>query len=121
MAQRIGGIQDVELIHCDVGPESVCATVGYKIPYQTLGFSTADDFWAILLGQMGGMDPILKILKEILQKNAPFLEGHMSKEFGSTQAMWKWLIAPQGDTRFYSLKACTPDLLQFATEVEVKA
>lgn len=121
MCQRLGGIQDISLDDVCLSPETIEVTVRYKVPYKSIGFSQEADFWEPFLGQAGAYGSILQTVKELLQKNAPFLEEGMHQEFGGKEVLWKWLNVPETDTRFYALEKCTPDLLQFSTAAEVKA
>lgn len=121
MVQRIGGIQDVTVVGISVMPEATEVTLSYKIPYTTLGFTKECDFWANFLEAGGAFGEGLTKLKDLLQRNAPFLETVIRDELGpDAELKWQWLNVPDEDTRFYAAEKCTPDLLRFVTVLEAK-
>lgn len=119
MAPRHGGIQDLTITGSSTSPAGTRIGVSYKIPYRTLGFSQETDFWSFFLDQSGSFAPVLANLKELLQRNTPFIEPTLVQQFGPASFLWKWLVSPDADTRQYSLAKCTPDLVLFTTSVEV--
>lgn len=120
MAQRIGGIQDITLTGVSICGDARSARVAMKIPYITLGFSKQEDFWTVFQDIAKSFNSTLEIFKELLQKNAPYLEDILHKELGGQEVLWKWLVSPIEDTRHYAITKCTPDLVYFVTVAEVK-
>lgn len=115
MCTRYNGLQDICISAYEAfGDGHVELQVSFKLPYVNLGFSKETDFWDSF-GGTGGMQPLLARVKEVIVRNTPLLNEAIHEKHGGKEVNWKWVIAPDNDTRYFSMQDCTPDLLMVST------